>query len=140
MKNNYDDIINLPHHTSHKHSPMSMQNRAAQFAPFAALNGHRDAIEETARLTDYQITLDESDTNVLNRKLFYLRSQLSKHPEITITYFIPDNKKSGGAYNIKSGIVNKIDNDKQQIHLSNGTIIPLQSIIGIDGKIFENIE
>ncbi len=119
---------------------MSMQNRAAQFAPFAALNGHRDAIEETARLTDYQITLDESDTNVLNRKLFYLRSQLSKHPEITITYFIPDNKKSGGAYNIKSGIVNKIDNDKQQIHLSNGTIIPLQSIIGIDGKIFENIE
>ena len=85
--NEYDDIINLPHHVSSRHPQMSMMNRAAQFAPFAALTGHAAAIEETARLTDEQMELAEEDNEILNQKIAYLRENLHEHPLVTITYF-----------------------------------------------------
>ena len=85
MIDNYDDIINLPHHVSERHPQMSMMNRAAQFAPFAALTGHAAAIEETARLTDSQMELAEEDSEILNQKMAYLREVINEHPTIVVT-------------------------------------------------------
>ena len=92
MTDNYDDIINLPHHVSTRHPQMSMMNRAAQFAPFAALTGHAAAIEETARLTDTQMELADEDSEILNQKKAYLRKNINEHPPISITYFEPFKK------------------------------------------------
>ena len=89
MNHPYDDIINLPHHVSERHPQMSMYNRAAQFAPFAALTGHDSAITEAARLTEAEEELSESDAEVLNRKLAYLQS-LDEKPTISVTYFVRD--------------------------------------------------
>ena len=104
----YEDIIHLPHHVSETHPRMSRLNRAAQFSPFAALTGYGAAIQEAGRLTDRKIQLDEDSQAVLDRKLAILREQLSKHPEVAVTYFQPDGKKDGGAYASFSGQVKKI--------------------------------
>lgn len=135
---NYDDIINLPHHVSTRHPKMSMWNRAAQFAPFAALTGHDEAIQETARLTDSQI-LDESSTNVLNRKMAFIRTKIAEQPHITITYFLPDTHKEGGAYQTASGNLKKIDDYNQTIILSDGTTIPISAIFELEGEFFSFI-
>ena len=95
MNHPYDDIINLPHHVSERHPQMSMYNRAAQFAPFAALTGHDSAITEAARLTEAEEELSESDAEVLNRKLAYLQS-LDEKPTISVTYFVRGWKLSYG--------------------------------------------
>ena len=94
----YDDIIMLPHHVSKRHPQMSPLNRAAQFSPFAALTGHEDAIQETARLTDSFVEMDESRKSQLDGQLGLIRDNLDAQPEIEVTYFQPDEKKSGGAY------------------------------------------
>ena len=88
----YDDIINLPHHISSKHPRLSMEQRAAQFAPFAALTGYGDSIKETARLTDNRIELNEEEKEMLNIKLQELKNKVSIMPQVTITYFVPDVK------------------------------------------------
>ena len=111
MKHPYDDIIDLPHHVSERHPQMSMYNRAAQFAPFAALTGHNAAITEAARLTEAEQELSESDAEVLNRKLAYLQS-LDEKPSISVTYFVPDDKKEGGSYHTATGIVKSVEPDK----------------------------
>ena len=87
MNNNYEDIINLPHHVSTKRPQMPLKDRAAQFAPFAALTGHDEAIKETARLTDERIELDESTLAILNDKIQIILDNLDIEPEITVTYF-----------------------------------------------------
>ena len=92
----YDDIIHLPHHVSKRHPQMSLQNRAAQFSPFAALTGHEDAIRETARQTDSFAELDEDRKELLNRQLQFIKAMLAQKPECEITYFQPDQKKDGG--------------------------------------------
>ena len=94
----YDDIIELPHYVSKNRKQMSMHDRAAQFSPFAALSGYHESIEETARLTDQQIIPDESLLNELNEKLQIISSHIKENPLVTITYFIPDQKKEGGRY------------------------------------------
>jgi len=94
----YADIINLPHHTSSKHPRMSRENRASQFSPFAALTGYDSEIKETARLTDEKIELDEDRIYDINAKLQYIKDNIDVKPEITVEYFISDEKKSGGAY------------------------------------------
>ena len=127
----YDDIINLPHHVSKSHAPMSMMNRAAQFAPFAALTGHSAAIEETARLTDEQQELAEEDSDALNQKMVYLREVINEHPTITITYFEPDKKKAGGKYKSIEGQLKNIEDYNQSIVLKSGEVIFLQSILDI---------
>ena len=129
--NEYDDIINMPHHVSSRHPQMSMMNRAAQFAPFAALTGHAAAIEETARLTDEQHELADEDSEALNQKLAYLRENLHEHPIITITYFEPDRKKAGGMYKSIEGQLKNIDDYNQSIVLKSGEVIFLKSILDI---------
>lgn len=135
MKHPYDDIIDLPHHVSERHPQMSMYNRAAQFAPFAALTGHNAAITEAARLTEAEEELSESDAEVLNRKLAYLQS-LDEKPTISVTYFVPDDKKEGGSYHTATGIVKSVEPDKGVLQFEDGTCIPVIRIKDIDGECF----
>ena len=127
----YDDIIDLPHHISKKHPQMSLEARAAQFAPFAALTGYDDAVKETARLTNERIDLDEEAKMMLDAKLQVIREQLSEKPLVTITYFVPDARKDGGKYITTAGNVKKIDDYKHLIILDNGVEIPIDEIIDI---------
>lgn len=135
MNDLYDDIIHLPHHVSERHPQMSMYNRAAQFAPFAALTGHNAAITEAARLTEAEQELSESDAEVLNRKLAYLQS-LDEKLTISVTYFVPDDKKEGGSYHTATGIVKSVEPDKGVLQFEDGTGIPVIRIKDIDGECF----
>ena len=135
MKHPYDDIIDLPHHVSERHPQMSMYNRAAQFAPFAALTGHNAAITEAARLTEAEQELSESDAEVLNRKLAYLQS-LDEKPTISVTYFVPDDKKEGGSDHTATGIVKSVEPDKGVLQFEDGTGIAVIRIKDIDGECF----
>lgn len=135
MKHPYDDIIDLPHHVSERHPQMSMYNRAAQFAPFAALTGHNAAITEVARLTEAEQELSESDAEVLNRKLAYLHS-LDEKPTISVTYFVPNDMKEGGSYHTATGIVKSVETDKGVLQFENGTGILVIRIKDIDGECF----
>lgn len=103
----YDDIINLPHYTSSKRPRMAMIDRAAQFSPFAALTGYDAAVKETARLTEDRVELDEYQKSALNDRLQILQERLSDTPVISIKYFVPDERKSGGAYCTETGIIKK---------------------------------
>jgi len=125
----YDDIIDLPHHVSRKHPQMPLLDRAAQFAPFAALTGHEAAIKETARLTEEEIELDENSKELLDFRLQQLREHLSEHPEVTVTYFKPDEKKSGGIYETVTGVVKKVDEYAGELVFSDGKRIVLGTII-----------
>lgn len=140
MTHEYDDIINLPHHVSKVHPQMTMYQRAAQFAPFAALTGHDAAIRETARLTDSQIELGDENNEILNRKLTILRDHLKDTPDVTITFFQPDEKKSGGSYETYTGNLRVIDDYEQNLIMSDGKRIPLHSVLDIDSKLFDDEE
>lgn len=130
MTEDYSDIINLPHHVSRNHPRMTMMARAAQFAPFAALTGYDAVIDETARLTDKQVELEEYDNERLNRKLAELM-EAADPQEITISYFKPDSRKSGGSYITLTGRVKKIDTYERVIYMDGGTKIPLGDIVDI---------
>ena len=134
MTEDYSDIINLPHHVSRNHPQMPMMARAAQFAPFAALSGYDAVIHETARLTDRQVELEEYDNERLNRKFADLMSILDNHPEITVSYFQPDERKAGGSYISVSGTVKKIDTYEQLLWMDDGTKISIADIMDIDLK------
>ena len=136
MNKNYDDIINLPHHVSKKRPQMSIEQRSAQFAPFAALTGYDEAVKETARRTDRRIELEEGQKEILNNKLLYILENIESKPEITFTYFLPDNKKSGGKYIDKTGIVRKIDMIEQYIQLIDKSKININDIIDIESELF----
>ena len=127
----YDDIINLPHPVSKNHRQMPMEIRAAQFAPFAALTGYDAVINETARLTDQQVELEDYDNERLNRKYAELIENISEHPVITVSYFKPDKRKGGGAYVSKTGHIKKVDTYEQQMIMEDGTSIPLAAIVDI---------
>ena len=105
----YDDIIHLPHHVSTKHPQMALSDRAAQFSPFAALTGHEDSIRETARRTEAFLELDEDKKEQLDEKMHVLQEYFSEKPEIMVTYFVPDEKKAGGAYVTHRGRIRKIE-------------------------------
>ena len=105
----YDDIMDLPHHQSGERTHMSLHDRAAQFAPFAALTGHEEAIEETARLTDEKVMLDDTTVEKINEKLCNISQHLSEKRNVAITYFRPDTKKRGGAYLTDIGTIKKMD-------------------------------
>lgn len=139
-KHKYDDIINLPHHISKKHPQMSLLNRAAQFAPFAALTGHEDAIRETARLTDPFIELDEDKKEQLNSQLQLIMENLDQKPECEITYFRPDAKKDGGTYVTIHRRIKKIDEYVHQIIFTDGTVLPIEHIFSIRGELFQDTE
>ena len=129
--NEYEDIIHLPHHVSRKHPQMSMSDRAAQFSPFAALTGYDAAVEETARLTDCRIELDEYEAQHLDEQIQKLSGHLQERPEVSITYFLPDARKDGGEYVTMTGRVKKIENYERRIVLMDGSLIPIHEVISI---------
>jgi len=133
----YDDIIDLPHHRSTRHPHMPPADRAAQFSPFAALTGHGEAIIETARLTDSKAELSEEAKAYLNARLSFLAENIKEQPEISVTYFLPDERKTGGAYVAKTGPVKKINEYEHTLVMQDGAIIPIDDIVAIDGEPFE---
>ena len=131
MKEDYSDIINLPHHVSKNHPQMPMEARAAQFAPFAALTGYDTVIHETARQTDKQVELEEYDNERLNRLFSELMDSLEEHPMVTVSYFKSDEHKAGGAYVTVMGQLKKVDTYEQLMVMENGTAIPIGNIMDL---------
>ena len=129
----YDDIIHLSRPVSERHAPMSMIDRGAQFSPFAALTGYDDAICETARLTDRPMELDEGQQAVINRKISLLQAHEKEQPRIRLTWFCPDERKTGGTYLILTGAVRRVDPYEQAIFLTDGQAVLFSSIAAIEG-------
>lgn len=140
MTETYDDIIHLPHHVSKRHPQMSLYNRAAQFAPFAALTGYEEAIIETARLTAPKVDMMEDNQQLLDRKLALLSHSLIEQPTVSITYFQPDKKKSGGQYLTVTGVIKSIRDSERVILMADGKRVSIDTIISIDGDIFSSEE
>ena len=138
--NQYEDIINLPHHVSPTRPQMPMSDRAAQFAPFAALTGYDAAIKETGRLTDDKIELDEEALTALDMKYQFLMDALDDAPEVTITYFQPDERKAGGKYVSAVGVVRKVDDFERRITMQDGAKIQMDDVLSIDGELFSTLE
>lgn len=132
--NKYDDIIDLPHHVSKSRPRMSIHDRAAQFSPFAALTGHGAAIKETERLTEHRIELDENQKSVINEKLQMIFEQVEKHPEVSITYFVPDQRKTGGKYITTEGRVMKVDGYHRTLIFEDQTLVPMADILDIEQR------
>ena len=135
MKTPNDDIIHLPHHVSKRHPQMPLYNRAAQFAPFAVLSGHDAAVGETARQTYEQHDLSQSERDRLDRKMSRLL-QSEERPEVGITYFLPDKRKSGGQYRTVTGTIKKVDEIEGRLLLTDGTVIPLDSVSDLRSEVF----
>lgn len=136
----YDDIIDLPHPEPKSHPRMTNYQRAAQFSPFAALTGHDAAVREAHRLTDQRIELDETQKTELDEKFLIITRHLQENPEIRITYFVPDQRKEGGAYVSVKGTVKKIDFYEKKIIMHDGTKIDLEQVYGISGEILDNLD
>ena len=110
---------------------MSLHDRAAQFSPFAALTGYDEAISETQRLTEEQVTLDETEVARINEQLSEIAQHLSERWQVTITYFLPDARKSGGAYLTDTGTVKKIDEVEHVVRMDSGIGISMERIVSI---------
>lgn len=139
MSGPYDDIINLPHPTSQRHPRMPVRDRAAIFSPFAALSGHGAAIAETARLTERRMELDEDSRAELDRKQAVLLEHMDEQPEITVTWFQPDEKKDGGAYLTATGRLKKLRELERLSVLADGTEIPLEDVVALESGIFQTL-
>ena len=131
MSGKYDDIIALPHPEPRTHPRMSLHDRAAQFSPFAALTGHSAAIAETGRLTDSRITLDESEMARVDAELQHLQELLPSRPTVSITYFVPDERKAGGSYQTVTGTVRRIDTVNSALLLTDQRAIPILDILDV---------
>ena len=131
-KHKYDDIINLEHHVSTKHSRMSLENRSAQFAPFSALTGYEEAVTEEARVTESRIDIDEEAKIEVNEKLNYIMKHLDKNIIVSVTYFEKDKKKQGGSYKTIKGIIKKIDDSRKTIEMQTGEIIKIEELKKIE--------
>ena len=134
MSGTYDDIIALPHPEPRTHPRMSLHDRAVQFSPFAALTGHSAAIAETGRLTDSRITLDESEMTRVDAALQRLRELLPQAPTVSITYFVPDERKAGGSYQTVTGTVRRIDTANGVVLLTDRREVPIADIFDITIK------
>lgn len=134
--NKYEEILYLPHHTSSKRKHMSLENRSAQFAPFSALTGYEDKINETGRLTDEKIELTEEAKEQINNQLFWLKNH--KEEKFNITYFIKDSKKSGGYYQTSTTKLKKIDSIEQIITTSSNQKILIDNIVKIELLTYNN--
>ena len=132
ISHRYDDIIDLPHHVSEKHPQMPMLERAAQFSPFAALTGFDAAIVETARLTDQKRELTEEQKQVISNSLLELQKRIKNDPVVTVTFFQPDDRKSGGAYRTVTGSAKRVDEYIGMLLLTDGTAIPFDSILSME--------
>ena len=138
MTGPYDDILHLPHPTSKRHPRMPIADRAAQFSPFAALTGHGAAIEETARVTERRIELDEDAKEQLDQTLQLLLERIAEQPEVTVTRFSPDKKKAGGQYHTATGKLKRIDTQESRLILTDGNQIPLEDLLEIRSESFQD--
>ena len=127
----YHDIMDLPHHVSKTHPPMDSVDRAAQFSPFAALTGHEAAIRETERITQEQMELSEDSKALLDEKLRMILEQIEEHPQVSVCYFLPDEKKTGGAYCTATGRVKKIDAHCGNLVFMEGEAVAMKDITEI---------
>lgn len=131
-KNRYEDILRLPRPVSQRHAPMPIQDRAAQFAPFAALTGYDAVIAESGRLTENRIELSEDGKAMLDEKLYKIRQHLDSQPKVRLVCFQADEWKEGGAYRVITGQVKKIDDYQKTLILTDGSVIPLDAIFDMD--------
>jgi hypothetical protein len=136
MGGRYADIIGLSHHVSDHHPQMSLMQRAAQFSPFAALTGYDEAIEETARLTDRRILLDEDARAALDEKMSEIAAREKEHPGVSVTFFQADERKSGGSYVTVTGTVRKADTFAQLLIMEDGMQIPIADIFRVEDAVF----
>ena len=135
MDKKYEEIINMPHHVSFNHPHMSNYDRAAQFAPFAALTGYDALIKEMARMTNKKIKISSDKAEEISNKLSYLKEHLNEEITIIITYFKKDKKKEGGEYLSINGFIQKIDDYRKTIKINDQTI-KFSDIYDIDSEIF----
>ena len=135
----YEDIVDLPHHVSRKHPQPTMADRAARFAPFAAITGYEEMLLEEARVTEERIDLDEGALALLNEKLNMIQEFLDEEPEVTITYFEPDKKKAGGAYVSITGVVKRIDEYEHFVIMTDSKKIRIEDIYAIGSDLFYSL-
>ena len=135
----YADIIHLPHHELTTRQRMPVENRAASFSPFAALTGYDESVKEAARLTAERIELDEGTKEILNDKLRIAVEKADEQSEVSITYFLPDNRKTGGEYVTVKAVIKRIDEYKRRIILADKSFIPIDDIYDIDGDIYNGL-
>ena len=136
----YDDIIDLPHHVSKKHKQLGKDSYAAQFSPFAALTGYDGIVSEAARLTDERIELGETDLEILSTKLQIISEHIKERPEITFTYFLKDEKKTGGSYLTKTGNVKQINDIERLLLFTDGSKLPIDDVVDMQGEILNMLE
>ena len=129
MSGKYDDMLDLPHHTSPRHPRMSLRDRAAQFAPFSALTGYDDVIDETARLTDGRIELSEDARALLDVKQRLLQRRIAERPRVTVVRFVADQRKTGGAYRSFTGNLVRMDETSREMVFADGTRIKTSDVI-----------
>ena len=136
----YEDIVDLPPHISKKHPQPAMLERAARFAPFAAITGYEEMVLEEARVTDERIELDEGTKEILNAKLQMAVDFANSEPEITVTHFVADKKKAGGAYVKHTGVIKKVDEYEHTVIFMDKTVVCIENIFAIDGELFNCLE
>ncbi len=132
MDKKYAAIAGVPHHVSRVHPQMSMEDRAAQFSPFAALTGYGDVILETQRLTDEKVELDEEALELLDEKYQILMCRMEEQPVVQITYFQPDERKEGGSYVTVTGVVRRVDDVMRKITMQDGNEIEMEKILNVE--------
>lgn len=135
----YDDMLDMPHPVSPTRPRMSLLDRAAQFAPFAALTGFGAAITEADRALDRRVELGEAEAAELAEKLRVLEARQAEQPEISVTYFVPDERKDGGRYEIAEGRLRRIRPEEYALSLADGRVIDIEDIIVIEGPLFEGL-
>ena len=135
----YEDIVDLPHHVSRKHPQPTMADRAARFAPFAAITGYEEMVLEEARVTDDRIEMDESSKAALNEKLNMILEFIDEQSEVSITYFEPDKRKAGGAYVTVTGTVKRIDEYEHLVIMTDGKKINIDDIYNLQGELFYSL-
>jgi len=135
----YEDIVDLPHHVSKKHPQPTMADRAARFAPFAAITGYEEMVLEEARVTDDRIEMDESSKAALNEKLNMILEFIDEQSEVSITYFEPDKRKAGGAYVTVTGTVKRIDEYEHLVIMTDGKKINIDDIYNLQGELFYSL-
>ncbi len=132
MNEKYKKIIDMPAPRSEKHPQMSLHDRAAQFAPFAALTGYGDAVDETARLTETGYILSDEENSILNERLKFLREHINERPRITVQHFVPDKRKHGGSFEYYTGNLRRIDEIIRKFYFTDGSELCLDGIYKIE--------
>ena len=139
-KHRYDYMLGMQRPQPGGRARMPMMERAAQFGAFRALSGYEEAILETGRVTNEKMELGECQQTELDMKLRYIKENLGIVPEISVTYFIPDDRKQGGVYAAHTGYVRQIKEFEKQVIFEDGTEIPIEEIYAINSNIFCDME